>query len=85
MEKKNSLEQKNESQSPKNRTNSTKEFSQQFEGATQQNKGLEANRTRKFTQKFGKIFVAQVLWGTFSVPEKKRPRDWEKEAPHHPA
>ena len=28
-----------------------------------ENKGFEANRTRKFTRKFGKIFVAQVLWG----------------------
>ena len=36
---------------------------------TQQNMGFEANRTRKFTRKFGKIFVAQLLWGTFSVPE----------------
>ena len=30
-------------------------------------KGFEANGTRKFTRKFGKSFVAQVLWGTFSV------------------
>ena len=29
----------------------------------------EANRTRKFTRKFGKVFVSQVLWGTFSVTE----------------
>ena len=29
--------------------------------------GFEANRTRKFTRKFGEIFVAKVLWGTFSV------------------
>ena len=28
-----------------------------------------ANRARKFTRKFGEIFVAKVLWGTFSVPE----------------
>ena len=28
-------------------------------------KVFEANRTRKFTRKFGKIFVTQVLWGTF--------------------
>ena len=52
------------------RTNSTKEFSEQFEGTTPQSKGLEANLTRKFTRKFGKIFVAKVLWGTFSVPNK---------------
>ena len=32
------------------------------------NTGFEANRTRKFTRKFGEIFVAKVLWGTFSVP-----------------
>ena len=31
--------------------------------------GFEANRTRKFTRKFGRIFVAKVLWGTFSVPD----------------
>ena len=35
---------------------------------------------RKFTRKFGKIFVAKVLWGTFSVPDAKsasfqRPKD----------
>ena len=34
---------------------------------TQQNKGSEANRTRKFTRTFGKIFVTQLLCGTFSV------------------
>ena len=51
----------------KNCTNSTKEFSEKVEGTTQQNKGLEANRTRKLTRKFGKIFVAKVLWSTFSV------------------
>ena len=50
----------------KDHTNSTKEFSEQFEGTTQQNKGFKANRTRKYTQKF----FAQVLWGTLSVPEK---------------
>ena len=33
------------------------------------NKGFVANHTRKFTQKFGKVFFAQVLWGTFSVPD----------------
>ena len=32
-------------------------------------KGLEANRTRKFTRTFGKIFVTQFLCGTFSVPK----------------
>ena len=53
---------------PTNRTNNAKEVSEQFEGSTQSNKGSEANRTRKFTRKFGKVFVAQVLWGTFSVP-----------------
>ena len=31
--------------------------------------GFEANRIRKFTRKFGNIFVKQVLWGTFSSPE----------------
>ena len=45
-------------------------ISEQFEGTTQSNKGFEANRTRKFTQKFSRIFVAQVLWGTFSAPDK---------------
>ena len=30
---------------------------------------FEANLTRKFAQKFSKIFVAKVLWGAFSVPE----------------
>ena len=40
---------------------------------TQQNKGFEENRTRKFTRKFGKISVAQVLWGTFSVPNPWAP------------
>ena len=29
---------------------------------------FEANRTRKLTRKFSKVFVAQVLWGTLSVP-----------------
>ena len=41
---------------PKNRTNSAKECSEQFEGVTghsHENKGFEANRTRKFTRKFG--------------------------------
>ena len=33
------------------------------------NKCFEANRTRKFTQKFGEIFVVKVRWGTFSVPD----------------
>ena len=32
-----------------------------------ENKGFEVNLTRKFARKFGKIFVAKVLWGTFSV------------------
>ena len=36
---------------------------------THQNKAFEANRTRKFTRKFGEIFVAKVLWGTLSVPD----------------
>ena len=31
-------------------------------------RGFEANRTRKLTRTFGEIFVAKVLWGTFSVP-----------------
>ena len=35
---------------------------------TQQNKGFEANRTRKFTRTFGKIFVTQFLCGTFLCP-----------------
>ena len=30
-------------------------------------RAFEANHARKFTRKFGKIFVAKVLWGTFSV------------------
>ena len=30
---------------------------------------FEGNRSRKFTRKFCKIFVAKILWGTFSVPE----------------
>ena len=33
------------------------------------NKGFEANRTKKFTRKFGETFVAKVLWATFSVPD----------------
>ena len=62
---------------PKNRTNSAKEFSEQFEGLTGHcplNKGFEANHTRKFTRTFGKIFVTQFLCDTFSVP---------KDGPHH--
>ena len=35
----------------------------------QQNKGFEANRTRKFTRTFGKIFVTKFLCGTFPVPK----------------
>ena len=42
----------------------------------QQNKGFEANRTRKFTRTFGKIFVTEFLCGTFSVP-----KHWWKEKP----
>ena len=38
---------------------------------THKNKGFKANRTRKFTRKFGEIFAAKVLWGTFSVPDNK--------------
>ena len=34
-----------------------------------QGKGFEANRTRKFTRTFGKIFVTQFLCGTYSVPK----------------
>ena len=52
----------------KNRTNSTKEFSEQFEGLpviAQQNNGLKANHTRKFTRTIGKTFVTQFLCGTF--------------------
>ena len=57
---------------PKNRTNSAKEFSEQFEGVTGHYPlSFEGNRTRKFTRKFGEIFVAKVLWGTFSVPENR--------------
>ena len=55
--------------------NSAKKLSEQFEGVTGHyplNKGFEANRTRKFTRKFGEIFVAKVFRGTFSVPEKCR-------------
>ena len=40
---------------------------------TQQNKGFEANCTGKFTRTFGKVFVAQFLYGTFSVPKNGRP------------
>ena len=62
---------------PKNRTNSTKQFSEQFDGVAGHypvKQGFEANRTRKFTRKFGKIFVAHVLWGTFlSLIVVKRP------------
>ena len=58
---------------PKNRTNSTKEFSEQFGGGYRslpsKTKGFEANRTRKFTRTFGKIFVTQFVCGTFSVPK----------------
>ena len=36
---------------------------------TNKTTALEANSTRKFTRKSGKILVAQVLWGTFSVPD----------------
>ena len=59
---------------PKNRKNSTKDFSEQFEGITGHyplKRGFEANRTREFTRKFGEIFVAKILWGTFSVPDKE--------------
>ena len=73
----------NRTPKPKNRTNSTKEFSEQVEGGlpviTQLRKGCEANRTRKFSRKSGKIFVAQVLWGTSSVPDlwlMTLNRDW---------
>ena len=41
----------------------------------QQNKGFEPNRTRKFTRTFGKIFVAQFLCGTFSVPDEPKASD----------
>ena len=76
---------------PKKCTNSTKEFSEQFEGTTHQNKDFDLNCTRKFTRKFGKIFVTQVLWHTFriSVPEKvhelKNPQDGSKVSLELPA
>ena len=58
----------------KNRTNNTKEFSEQFERGpviTQWNKGFGANRTRKFTRTFGNVrqnLFHTVSLGTFSVP-----------------
>ena len=60
---------------PKNRTNSTKEFSERFKGRyrslpSKTMQGFEANRTRKFTRTFGQIFVTKFLCGTFSVPKK---------------
>ena len=57
---------------PKNRTNHTKEFSEQFEGTTEWTKGFEANCTRKFTQKFGKI-LSHKFFGVpclFLVPDQ---------------
>ena len=48
---------------PKNRTNRSSVIT------VMQNKGFEANRTRKFTRTFGKIIVTQFLCGTFSVPK----------------
>ena len=55
---------------PKKRMNSTKEFSEQFKGTTQQNKGFEAKIAPESSpENFGKIFVAKVLWGAFSVPD----------------
>ena len=50
--------------------NSTKEISEQFEGTSQENKRVEANHTRKFIRKLGKILVAQVLWSTSSVSDQ---------------
>ena len=32
---------------------------------------LNNSSTRKFARKFGEIFVAKVLWGTFSVPDER--------------
>ena len=65
---------KMDSQSGKLFTNSAKQFSEQFEGLpghvpVEQGFFFEANRARKFTRTFGKIFVAQFLCGTISVPK----------------
>ena len=56
---------------PKNRTNCAKEFSEQFrfEGTTNKTRVSRQIAPKKFTRKFCKIFVAQVLWSTFSVPQ----------------
>ena len=64
--------QKKEPQSQRIARTAPKNFLNKSRGLpviTHQNKGFEANRTRKFTRKFGEIFVAKVLWGTFSVPD----------------
>ena len=63
---------KKEPQSQKIARTAPKNFlnnSRVFLVMTHSNKGFEGNRTRKFTRKFGEIFVAKVLWGTFSVPD----------------
>ena len=53
--------------------NSTKECPEHFKGSGQLNKSFEANHTRKFTRKFGNIFVTEFLRGTFSVPDLRGP------------
>ena len=60
---------------PKNRTNSTKEVPEQFEGVTghcPSKQGFWGKSHQKVHPKFGEIFLAKVLWGTFSVPENVR-------------
>ena len=71
---------KKEPQSQKIARTASKNFlnnSRELPVIAHENKGFEANRTRKFTRKFGEIFVVKVLWGTFSVPEKGRCRAGE--------
>ena len=76
----------NRTPKPKNPTNSTKEFSEQFEFTTQWNKGFEANRTRKFSRKFGeslsqKFFGVPFLFRKSPQNGRKHPKnsclDWE--------
>ena len=57
---------------PKIRANSTKEFSEQFEGVVGHypvKQGFEANRTRKFTQTFGKSLSHSFFVVPFLSPK----------------
>ena len=56
---------------PKSRTNHQRIFwtiRGGYRSWPSKTEGFEANRTRKFTRTFGKIFVTQFLCGTFAVP-----------------